>query len=55
MIYWILVLVLWIVGGIFSYNKYISKWNKSKFEKIWFSVLWPAIVPLYLIHYIHNN
>ena len=53
---WIIVLLVWIIGGFIAYNKYISKWeDKSKDEKVYFSVIWPLLLPLYLIHWIHNN
>jgi positive regulator of sigma E activity len=56
MIWIIIVLLVWIIGGFIAYNKYINKWeDKSKGEKVYFSVIWPLLLPLYLIHWIHNN
>jgi len=56
MIYWIIALVIWLIGIFVAYNNFISKWeNRSKLEKIYFSVIWPLVLPLYGIHYLHNN
>ena len=53
---WIIVAIVWIVGIFVAYNKYISKWDgKTKAEKIYFSIIWPLVLPLYLIHYLHNR
>jgi hypothetical protein len=39
-----------------AYEFVISKWeNHSKFEKIYFSVIWILLLPLYGIHWIHNR
>ena len=53
MVMWIL-LVLWIIGIPISYKWFISKWNQSKGEKIYFSIIWPLLLPLYVIHLIHK-
>lgn len=55
MIGWIIGLVLWAIGGVVAYNWKIKFWDNSKFEKIWFSCFWPLLIPLYVIHYIHNH
>ena len=51
---WIIVGIIWLIGILISYKFVFSKWNNSLFEKIWFSAVWPCIIPLYLIHAIHN-
>lgn len=51
----LIVLIIWILGGIISYNFFIKKWDNTKFEKIWFSCVWPCLIPLYIIHYISNK
>lgn len=49
------VILLWVLVGIFAYNFFIKKWERStKFEKIWFSAVWPATLLLYLIHLINS-
>jgi hypothetical protein len=53
--YLIIILAVWIVGIFVAYNKFISKWERSKGEKIYFSIIWPLVAPLYLIHLIHNK
>lgn len=54
MIYWIIVLVIWLVGIIPAYMV-IKKWNNAKSEKIYFSIVWPLLLPLFLIHLFHNK
>ena len=53
--WWIIGIIIYLVITYFAYTKYISKWDKSKFEKIYFSFIWPIVLPLYGIHYVHNN
>ena len=54
MIWIILSIVIYVICGILAY-KYGLNDIESKFEKIWFSIFWILLVPLYIIHYIHNN
>lgn len=53
MVWGIIILILWLVGIPVSYFTIINKWENSKFEKIWFSCIWPLLIPLNLIHRIH--
>jgi hypothetical protein len=53
MIYWIIALVVWLVVIPFAY-KVTKKWDMTKFEKVYFAVIWPLLLPLYLIHWLHN-
>ena len=52
---WFVVLAVWLIGIPVSYKYFISKWNKAKGEKIYFSIIWPLVLPLYLVHLIHNS
>lgn len=53
---WIIIAIIWFVGIFVAYNKYISKWDsQTKTAKIYFSIIWPLVLPLYLIHYLHNR
>ena len=47
MIYWFIGIIAYILIEIFSYKKYISKWDVTKFEGVWFSFFWIALLPLY--------
>lgn len=49
------ILILWILGGLFTYNFLIKKWDKTKIEKIWFSGVWPVTLLLYLINLFTTN
>ena len=50
----IIVAVIWVVGAFVAYHV-ISKWGKSHFETIWFSIFWPVLILLYPIHKWHNR
>ncbi len=46
-------LLIYIVGIFAAYKYIFSKWEKnSKFERVWFSVVWPCLIPLFIIHMI---
>ena len=49
-----ILLIVWVVGAFVAYYKFISKWNNSHFEKVWFSIFWPLTLILNVIHRIHN-
>lgn len=51
---WILVAILYVIIGIGVYFFIISKWNKPLSEKIWYSVFWLPLIPLWIIHKIYN-
>ena len=48
-------IAVWIIGIVVAYKKFISKWDNSKGEKIYFSIIWPLLIPLYLIHLIYHK
>ena len=51
---WLVILIVWLIGILVAYN-FTKKWdNKSKFEKIYFAIIWPILLPLYVIHFLHN-
>ena len=56
MIYGIIAAIIWIVGIFLVYKYYFKEsTSNTKFEKIYFSIMWPLLVPLYVIHYAHNK
>lgn len=55
MIYWFIGIIAYILIAIFAYKKYISKIDTTKFEKIWFSIFWITLLPLYCIRKIQEN
>ena len=56
MIYWIIGVLVYLVIAYFAYAKIIKNWDgHSQFEKIYFSLIWILILPLYGIHWIHNQ
>lgn len=54
MIWIIFGILAYIAGGIVSYKFFLNDVDTT-FEKIWFSIFWICLPPLYLIHYIHNK
>lgn len=50
--YWY-VLAIWIIGAVIAWF-IIKKWNNPMSEKIYFTLVWPLIIPLFIIHYFHN-
>lgn len=56
MIYGIIAAIAWIVGIFLVYNYYFKDCtSNTKFEKIYFSIMWPLLVPLFVIYYAHNK
>lgn len=51
----IIIALIWIIGGFAAYEFDIKGWEATKFEKIWMSAIWPLLIPLFVIHFIHNG
>ena len=53
--WWIVILVVWLLGAVTSYELVFKKWTEdaTKFEQIWYSVIWFLVLILYGIHSIH--
>lgn len=49
-----IIISIYILGMFITYDV-IENWNKTNFEKIWFSVVWPVLAPLYIIHWLYNK
>lgn len=48
--------VLYVIIGILAYQFVFSKIDsQTKFEQIWFSVLWICVLPLYPIYWLHKK
>lgn len=49
---WIIVALVWLVGAVIAYN---AVFKKEGYEyPVWYSIFWPVVIPLWLIHVIHN-
>jgi len=47
----IIIAVIWLVGIFVTYKCFASKWDTlSKGEQIYFSIIWPLLIPLYVVH-----
>lgn len=56
MIWLIIILAIWVIGIPVAYFWKIKEWeDKSTAEKIYFSIIWPLVLPLYGIHWLHMN
>ena len=54
-IYLWITLIIWVLGIPASYFLIIKKWDShSLIGKIYLSVIWPLLIPLYIIHWLHN-
>lgn len=52
---WWIIAVLYVLIGICSYCFIFNKWEKKTlFEKIWFSVFWPAVLLAWVFHKLYN-
>ena len=49
-----IIAIIYIIGIFISYKLITSKWDNSKASNIYFSIIWIAWIPLYIIHRIHN-
>lgn len=46
--YWY-VLAIWIVGMVIAWFS-IKKWSNPTSEKIYFTIIWPLVLPLFVLH-----
>lgn len=54
MVYGIIALI-YVIGIFVTYFCFAKNWeSQSKAEKIYFSIIWPLLIPLYLFHVIHK-
>jgi len=49
-----IIILVYLLISFGAYKKYISKWNNNKFEKIYFSLIWPLVLILYGIRKIQD-
>lgn len=52
---WYIILALYAIIAILAYVFVIRKWNKSTFEKVWFSIFWLPVFIAWLFHKFYNN
>lgn len=48
----ILIALVWIVGAFVSYT--VEFKNGGYDYPVWYSIFWPVMIPLWIIHVIHN-
>lgn len=51
---WAIIALLWIIGAFVTYNYEFKNTDESMFDKVWLSIFWPTLIPLFIIHYLHN-
>ena len=55
MIGWIIALIVWLVGIPIAY-KFTKKWeSQTKTEQIYFAIIWPLLIPLYIVYWIQHK
>lgn len=52
---WLILAILYAGFGSLAYKTVISKWDNTIFEKVWFSCVWVTLIPLFIIHWLHNT
>lgn len=52
--WWIIGILVYLVIAGFTYKQFVSKWNHPQWEKIWISLSWICIIPLYGIRKIQE-
>lgn len=52
---WYIIAAVWLIGIFVAYFCVIKKWDNPMLEKIWFSIVWPLLIPLYIIHVIRKK
>lgn len=52
---WFLVAFVYVMIGVVTYKYMNDKWDNTKFEKVWFSCVWVTLIPLYIVHLLHNK
>lgn len=55
MLYWFIGIILYVLIAFFAYKKYFVKFDTTTFEKIWFSIFWIAVLPLYGVRKIQEQ
>jgi hypothetical protein len=56
MIWWIIGIIAYLAIACFTYFKFTSKWEShTKLGQIYFSAVWILILPLFIIHWLHNK
>ena len=51
---WYIYALIWLVGAIVTFF-IVKSWKQSWVEKIYFCLIWPFMIPLYIIHLIHTK
>lgn len=52
--WYVILVVLWVIGALVSYKMFISKWDNTIGEKVYFSIIWPIVLILYGIYRLHK-
>lgn len=49
-------LFIWLIGVPVAYLAYFKNQSDfTMFDKVWLSFFWIILIPLYVIHYLHNK
>lgn len=50
----IVFIAIWVLGMPVAWGKF-GKWDCTKGERVWYTIIWPIAAILYSIHLIHNK
>ena len=54
MMYTVILILVWLIGALLAWAK-MDEWPQKWYERIGFSIIWPLMLILYGIHYLHNK
>lgn len=52
---WYIIIAAYVAIGLLAYLFIFDEWDKPTWEKVWYSVFWIALIPLWILHKIWNN
>ena len=50
----ILCVLIYVIIAVLVYKLATKNWDATKLEGIYFAAIWPLLIPLWIIHKIHN-
>ena len=48
----LIIALVWLLGAVAAYNVVFK--NDGYDYPVWYSIFWPVMIPLWIIHVIHN-
>jgi len=51
---WYVIAAVYVLAAVLTYVCVCRKWDNPTYEKVWFSIFWIALLPLWVIHAVYN-